>query len=319
VPSLRKAIALALLGMLAGAAATLLLSTDSGYQSWAYHYFREDYAKAGWVYDRMISAPRPTDNLFVGSSHMLNAIDDGLIAKQFATLKAAYNAGIPTSARNLQYLVFRDIVSRNKPRRLFLELRETEERTSHFGFAILARVGDAFGAPASPWWARDVLWMLQRRFEYLSQRFLPPQPSTVRADSPEYGYLPNLHQVPPDQLAHDVAAAAGIKQWRVLPTAFGNLEFRANKLYVEQIAKLCRDDNIELHFLYLPFFGAPRQPIDVAYYERLGLLHLLPEEIAGKLEYWADVTHFNPKGAEAYTRWLIGTALTAGEGENTRR
>jgi len=80
-------------------------------------------------------------------------------------------------------------------------------------------------------------------------------------------------------------------------------------IYVREIARICDELHIELHFLYFPFFGAPPEPALAAFYKRLGTLHLLPGEIRDNLDYWADVTHFNPKGARAYTDWLIGSVL----------
>jgi len=181
-------------GAVVSAAATILLSLGPDYKPWAYRYFREDYTKAAWVYDRLIAAPRPTINLLIGSSHIFNAVDDSQIANSLGSASAAYNAGIPTSARNLQYAVIKDILARNKPRRIFLEVRETEERTSHFGFPILADISEVVSAPMNPWWLRDFVSMLQHRFEYVVTRIPPFRGSKAGLPVPEFGFLPNPHQ-----------------------------------------------------------------------------------------------------------------------------
>ncbi len=308
MPSIRRAVVLLASGAVAVLVATMLLADGADYQPWSYHYFRGDYAKVGWVYERMIAQKNDAENVFMGSSHVLNAVDDELISRRLGP-GSAYNAAIATSGRNLEFVVLRDILARNRPKRLFLEVRETEERTSHFGFAVLGTVSDVIEAPVNPWWPRDTLAMLQHRFEFLLSKLSLAQPSPARGQTPQFGFIPNPDQAAREKLARDAEAMARNKRWRILPRPLGDVEFRANMIYVEQIARLCRDLGIELHFLHLPFAGAPTAPVHAAFYRSLGTLHLLPTAFLTDLQYWSDITHFNAKGAEAYSRWLADDVL----------
>lgn len=288
--------------------AAMLLATGPEYRPWSYHYFRGDYAKVGWVHERMIAQKNDAENIFMGSSHVLNGVDDELISRRLGP-GAAYNAAIATSGRNLEYVVLRDMLARNRPKRLFLEVRETEERTSHFGFAVVGTVSDVIEAPVNPWWPRDALAMLQHRFEFLLSRLSLTTPATASRATPRFGFIPNPDQAAREKLARDADAMARNKRWRVLPKMFGDLEFRANMIYVEQVARLCTELGIELHFLHLPYVGAPSEPAHAAFYRSLGTLHPMPPEFLSDLQYWADITHFNVKGAEAYSRWLADDVL----------
>ncbi len=289
---------------------SLMLVPTAGYRDWAYHYFRGDYLKVGWVYDGMIVAERPVTNLFMGSSHVYNGVDDSQIAKALGTPSAAYNAAIPTSGRDLEYVVLRDILQRNRPKRLFIEVRETEERTSHFGFPILASASDVLTAPPGPSWLSNFLQALQYRFEYLTSRVpLLRREDPVRSQTHEFGFVPNPHQEARDVLLRREEEMKRTKRWRVLPNAFGDLEFAASEDYLLKLSQLCRAQGIELHFLYLPFLGAPREPAQLAFYRRIGTLHEMPDSIRNDARYWSDITHFNATGAKAYTQWLIETVL----------
>lgn len=297
-------------GIAMAIAVTALASSAVDYKWWAYHYFRGDYVKTGQVYDLMIARPYSVENLFMGSSHTLNGVDDQLIARAFGRQTASYNAAIPTSGRDFEYVVLKDILTRSPPKRLYLEVRETEERTSHFGFPVVASLYQIVTAPPNPWWPRNALYALQYRFEHLTWLLPALRREELAAPSQQnFGYMPAPHQLPYSKVVAEAAETKATKRWHELPAMFGDIEFSANEHYVQEIADLCRREGVELHFIYLPFLGGPAEPLQAKFYRSLGTLHLMPDALRNNPNYFADPTHFNPKGAEAYTRWLIEYVL----------
>ena len=257
------------------------------------------------MFDHLISKPYTVNDLFMGSSHTLNGVDDEVIEQALGS-GASYNAAIPTSGRDFQYVVLKDVLKRGQVQRLFLEVRETEERTSHFGFPIVAQMSDVFTAPPNPWWIKNVTLAIRYRFERLVQLAFPEEKNNlVGVRYSRFGYVPNHVQMAREELVKQADTTFRTKRWRLLPNMFGDLEFAANERYVHHIAELCREKKIELHFLYLPFLRGPQEPAQAHFYRSLGTLHLLPDYIRTNPQYFADPTHLNPLGAAIYTKWVI--------------
>jgi hypothetical protein len=298
-------------GGIALVVATFALTAGPGYREWSYRYFRDDYAKMSWVYDLAIARPLKAENIFMGSSHTYNGVDDSRIAAALGGERAAYNAAIPTEGRDLEFVVLRDILERAKVRRVFIEVRETEERTSHFAFPIVAGVGDILTAPPSPWWPRNLLYSAQSRFEYLVSRIpMLRREGGWEGSAPRFGFVANAHQEARASLEARSDDMKRNKRWHRLPDIFGDAEFSMSITYLRRIAALCREKGIELHFLHLPFLGAPARPAQWDVYAQLGTVHAFPDFLRGDSRYWADVTHLNSEGAKRYTDWLIKNVLT---------
>jgi hypothetical protein len=286
------------------------LTNGAGYREWSYRYFKGDYAKMSWVYEKAIARAASMENLFMGSSHVYNGVNDAQIANVLGDSKAAYNAAIPTEGRDLEFVVLRDILARATVKRLFIEVRETEERSSHFAFPVVASTADILTAPPSPWWPRNFLYSAQSRFEYLVSR-IPAlrRESPWQGSAPMFGFLANVRQKAAAQLEIDSENFKRSKRWRRLPAFLGDTEFAMSVAYLRRISAICRDKGIELHFLHMPFLGAPALPAQAAVYAELGTLHPMPDFLRNDRRYWADVTHLNAEGAKRYTDWLLQNVL----------
>src|ERR1039457_531719 len=118
---------------------------------------KEDCSYQGiWLYDRIHQNTNPADIVFFGSSHTINGINDEIVEKQLNIPSMhIVNFGYCRYGVNIYPVLLKEILRSKKPKILFLEVREDENRYSHPVFPYIADTKDIF--LATPFFNRDLV------------------------------------------------------------------------------------------------------------------------------------------------------------------
>ena len=77
------------------------------------------------------------------------------------------------------------------------------------------------------------------------------------------------------------------------------------RFYIKKINRICQEEGIALHFLFLPEFGTYlEKPRESDFYRQFGKVILPPQKILDNKAYWHDENHLNQAGARALNLWL---------------
>jgi hypothetical protein len=258
-----------------------------------------------WFFDRLHHNPAPADVLFFGSSHTINGIMDERIEKKLnePSLQVV-NFGYCRYGMNIYFVLLKEILKTKKPRSLYLEVREDENRYSHPVFPYIADAKDIF--LSTPFFNRDLvrdyfdsyLYRLKLlKAQYFRQDSLVP----FRTDA--FGYMGSA-----DTAARSIMAKARVDQQKpVIPLSSAGRFFYMTypRFYLEKLAALCRENNIRLHFLYIPQYGSgAKEPLEMATYRKYGEVFFPPRDIFEDPDNWADENHLNRAGASKLSDWV---------------
>ena len=101
---------------------------------------------------------------------------------------------------------------------------------------------------------------------------------------------------------------------------FAGQEFGDERVYVARMADAARARGIRVVFLFLPYYGGPSAIQERDFYQRFGPI-LDASFLSTHPEYYSDVAHLNPAGAEVLTDWLaarVAPMLAATDKRATR-
>ena len=76
-------------------------------------------------------------------------------------------------------------------------------------------------------------------------------------------------------------------------------------MLLNKIARLCRQHQVKLLFLYTPsfaYFDFP--PKELETYQKYGAVWLPPASIFNNKNYWVDDVHLNEAGGKACSEWF---------------
>lgn len=283
------------------------------------------HAKAKWIYERTVLDPTPIDIAFVGTSHTMNGVDaeymQSIVATGGEETPHIVNLAIPNFGRDMHYVISKFLLTNKQVKHLFIEVREIESRDMHPAFHYLADTSDLIDAP---------LIVNTRYAENLAR--LPQRQLALFFDTqfPEF-FNSKTHQASeqiPEHLDRSLYNPDGSFRARVTPleelqkaernwnrvqapkmnrdNKFINyLNFNASFTYIEKIAQLAKQHKVELHFVYIPEYGAQDLPVDMAFYEKLSNVWTFnQDEIFSNTNHWSDHSHLNGNGARALTNAL---------------
>ena len=281
----------------------------------------EAFARLGWIYERIHFDPTPIDLAFVGTSHTMNGVNATLVGAELSRLAGhtvnAVNLAVPQYGRNLHWLIVRDLLLHRKVKTLVLEVCENESRQPHPLFAYTADVADVLGAPLliNLNWFHDIVRLPMRQLQLgvkslfpeefgLRRQFDPARYDGHDVDNTDAVQVHGLalthlrsHRMDPQLLAQQAAAFSAHKQLHMLGAALSDVEWHFPRYYLDKILTLAREQGVQVKFLYLPVFGQPHLPYDMALYQGHGELLLAGDDILSKPEYWFDLNHLNMYGA----------------------
>ncbi len=261
---------------------------------------KDDCANHGiWIYDRIHFNNKNVDIAFLGSSHTMNGINDKLISDKLKT-KEAVNFGYCRFGRNLSYVLLKEIYERKKIKQLILEVTENEEQYSHPVFPFLASSKDVLFP--NPFFNRDIIADIWSHFafkvEMLQETCYNKIPSTPFKTS-DFGML----------IAPDTASVTLLNATKSFENNKSKLEqdFRTNfpRVYLQKIRDFCKENKIQLTFLYLPSYAErATKPVEYQTYRKYGEVLIPPNRILNKQANWFDENHLNQAGADELSLWI---------------
>lgn len=261
--------------------------------------------RGAWIWHRLYADTLPVDIAFLGSSHTIDGIQDTLISSAFdknGTGKIAANLGYCRFGREMLSVIARDLFTRKKPRYVIIEINEEMTRSSHPVYPYYAQTEDVL-APASflqSAYPSNVYEAFLARLSQLRFRLFGGQLSdTIPVSS--FGYGGWSGAASPDELVPPeptVPHAPGI--WR-------SLQNRYPAAWTCQLAELCRQNDAQVFFLYIPSFHDQPVPEEgMELYNQLGQVLVPPAELLREKDCWRDPDHLNNKGSERLSNWLTG-------------
>lgn len=285
-----------------------------------YDTLHQDAARLKYVYERIVDSRTAIDVAFVGTSHIMNGIDDRDIERrlrdQHIDVKVA-NLGVIMPGRDLQLLMVRKLIDKKTPRLIVLEVDEHEPPYGHALAPYVEELADVFCCkffldvhfPAS------VLMFLKRQAVNIPLLFRTEQIAPRKID--DFGWMPIDRVLPAAGSSLIGVSAAGSsassqqrwREWAYRKTAWYGIDV------VKRIRSLAQENGIDVAFLYLPEYAyAKRSSVDLQYYRALGPLLFPPQSVVSNSLNYADGIHLNADGAKALVPFLadqIAALVTA--------
>ncbi|MBN1115982.1 MAG: hypothetical protein JXA77_02170 [Bacteroidales bacterium] len=256
-----------------------------------------------WVYDRIHNNSENIDIAFLGSSHTLNGINDKLISEKLDSLTAV-NFGYCRYGRNFHYDLLQEILSEYKIKKLVVEVREGENRSSHPIYPFIADTKDIFlnNSIAN----REFFYEIWTHHAYKLELFqdkIYDQATKVSIRKDNYGFASH-----PDTASASYLNKRKLKNSNtdtIMSDIQRNIEYKFGRDYQKKIAALCQDNNIEIYYLFLPSFAsACGIPKEFKIYQKFGKLIIPPDSIYDDMDNWWDHGHLNFAGADKISLWL---------------
>ncbi|WP_299248651.1 hypothetical protein [uncultured Cytophaga sp.] len=259
--------------------------------------------QSSWLYDRIVHNKKPVDVVFIGSSHTLNSINDELITSKLKNLICT-NIGYCRLGIDLNYSFAKLIIQHKKPKHIVLEIRESEDRYSHPTFPHLAENKDVL--LPSIFFNKDIISNIWTHYSYnleVSQSRIFKNTTISPFWETNFGFASQN-----DTITKEIISKLKIQE-KVEPNNIFSFEEKFHltfhRSYVKKIAELCKHNNIQLHFLYIPTYGnIDNMPNDYFNYLKYGEVILPPNSIFKNSNNWHDESHLNTTGANQLSLWL---------------
>jgi hypothetical protein len=217
------------------------------------------------------------------------------------------NLGYCRPGRNLQYAVLKDLLRVRLPAHVVLEVGHHEPHYSHPMFPYVADAEDIVGAPVltnkavvSDLWDGVVV-----RFERWRQTLLYDDGDLPPVDERPHAFREQTRRAPIEILERRKRRWAGRAASTSAPGDDTSSRRRFGRHYLDSVIELAKRHDVQVHFLYLPAYGAPWAVMEEeAVYRRHGDLWVPPREIFEEPAHWMDESHLNAFGARKLATWL---------------
>ena len=279
------------------------------------------HARAEWVYDRIHNDPTPVDILIVGPSRTVSDIDplqlqDNLQKNTGMAVHVAH-FGYAEPGVNLPYLMVRETFETKKPKIVIVGVIDQQNRNGHPAFKDLADTKDIIHAPIllNKDYLSDLAFLPMRQLRLAADSVLAPHldfrhvfdPALYAGSEIDVEARYPVHQTTQKSFEQLKASAAEAERKRTrpyLPSSMSEIEFAAQRYYLERIAAIADQHGAKLIFVYLPGFDDLSAPTEMDYYKSLGSVLLGPSDIRTDPSDFFDVDHLNAMGKTQFTTWL---------------
>lgn len=215
------------------------------------------------------------------------------------------NLGYCRLGRNLSYSLLKATLETKQPKHLVLEVREDEDRYSHPIYPHISSSRDVVFPNLI--FNRDYFVDLSNHFLYrlqLQQDLIYGNIVPTEVNNASFGYVYLDGNASPESL--ETRKNRPVKPSVALPTHERDFHMQFPRRYLAKIKQLCSENNIQLHFLYMPSYASRvHTPKELATYETLGNVLLPPDSIFANTAHWYDLHHFNKPGARQLSNWLV--------------
>ncbi|MEW6352128.1 MAG: hypothetical protein AB1646_24005 [Thermodesulfobacteriota bacterium] len=297
-------------------------------------YCRTDYGKYLWIGRELAQSPKEYAYVFVGSSHMLHAIDAATVGTDLAgSPDAAINAATSWLGRDTSCLVARDFVKHHRVRNLVVECTLQEYAGSHQFFSFLCLPEDVIRHAYARKLFRAEAWIGNGDYREAT-RFILTNLASVglrgylrlrcRRDCcegarTESEYSQHRGFVPFDGEKDQVSA------WRARQASYDSPPIRHDwdpetvpegkrtTIWHNELTRLAaeaRKQDTRLILLCVPErLNLLSSEGYLRYLSRLGQVMPFPREILADPNLWRDEAHLNVEGARRFTDYFVASEL----------
>jgi len=279
-------------------------------RQFAWNFIKGDCSDYGhWIYNRIYNHPKPIDVAFIGSSVTKSSVNDYYAEHWFGKQTALdwhfANLSFCQFGRNMNYIILKDLFKKRTVKYVVLEIRQDENLGSHPMFPYLADNVSMFETPLflnhkyfSDWYFAGV-----SRIEYWKQKLFYEKQEYEQTES-EYGHA-YWDQIVDSTLLETVRLGELKLHERQEIPMIRAINMRYPKYYLEKMSQLCKANNVELLFLYTPFYGGiDFLPKELETYRKYGEVFIPPPDVFVNKSHWADKAHINISGAKPNSFWF---------------
>lgn len=284
--------------------------------------------KADWIYERLHFDPEPIDVALIGTSRTGNGLSGPDIETAYCKATGrrirVANLSIPETGRNMHYVIAKEAMRTKTPALTIVELNETESRTQHPGFVMLADAGDVLAAPlfVNFSYFADLARLPGRQatlwFNTLGRRAaVRPSFDSTSYQGHDLDRTRELPLIDGRVISRFIASSKSEldeaygrrvrKLSRVirLPSGFRRFEYRLSRLYLKKIEALADANSVGLAYAFIPAWREGRLPDEIKTVLEIDRPVIdLGGAIATDPGKWMDATHVNAWGAmEASARF----------------
>lgn len=277
--------------------------------------------KSDWVYERLHFDPTPIDIALIGTSRTAGGISGPLVEREYCRLTQRKihiaNLAIPSTGRNMHYVLAREAIRQKNPQLILLELNEIESRRLHPGFIFLADARDVISAPVfiNTNFLSDLIRLPGRQIELFIRDVFGNAPIRSTFDQSRYSgahhdLTATLISIDGREQSRDLYRSAqemdrlyeerkaAQQRTYLLPAYLHQLEYRLPRYYVNKIRAAAAKAHSNVAFVHVPAYRAPDLPPYVTKELQITEPILnLASDAALDPNNWIDATHFNQHGA----------------------
>jgi len=254
-----------------------------------------------FMYNALYTDSSQIDAALFGSSKTMNGVNDSLM-NSFNNAHFL-NLGYCRFGRNLDYFFINEFCKKHHPKKIILEVRETEGDNTHALSPFFLSVSSISEGVVSG--RTEVFEDLYNKWlcnlKYLRTKLFHKE---IKMDT-----LKIKHGFWYGNKETDIQALIikknkdSIERITNQPT-YSKMNSNSNYYFIK-LKKLCSEKRIELYFLYLPSYGnLSKQPAQKKDYETFGKVLIPPDSIVCKSTNFSDYNHLNKQGADILSLWL---------------
>ncbi len=276
----------------------------------AYNFIQGDCSGHGkWLYDRMYENNAGIDIAFLGSSATWNAIDDSaltsLLSERFNRPVQVANLGYCRLGTPLYSMLIEELIRTKKPKHIIVELIHRPAMSSHPMWGYLASTKQVLSPPTMFYQAypTDLIKALTVRWEMLRAKLIPER--EYRPGLSPFAVTRDPNVVDQDEMER-IRKSRSDKNDLKRETFQEKLTFYLHWKNIDRIHQLCRDNGIQLSFVFINRFGRTLSlPRFYERYAAYGDVWLPPESVIQDPTNYFDPGHLNAKGASALTPFIF--------------
>lgn len=278
----------------------LLLPIDKKYQ---YSFVKNACTlKSNYIFHRLYEDSLPLDVVFLGSSHTMCGINDSIVQKTLHDQGRQFqvsNMGFCRLGRDMEYLIFKDIIRHKKPELLVLEVRQDEPELSHPDFGYMADISDVLAPPMilNRSYFPDLANAFTVRLNYTRDILSHKDYNTPYA-APYLAFLEKNIIADTADLYKEVRFRWNRYYSHPRSAWADDLMTRYPKSYIQKIMALAKENQVKVVMLYIPNFGYPfHQPKELTYYRQMADVILMPQSFFDDEKNWMEAEHLNCNAA----------------------
>ena len=322
---------LGILGMAITLAITACFIPDNPYLRFQNLKADNQFRNLQWIYERIHFDITPFDVVFIGPSNILLGIDSRRMNDDLhrrGLTADAVNFSIPSSGRNLNYVIIKEIYkTQRRPKLLLIGLTDKPGRFfGHPVFKYFAEVGDVAEAAflINLSYLPDLSYLPFRQMKLTAMQRSPkifdvrPRFDPVQYHGSDYDpgswwreltARITLKQLKAEHANLREKYLKDVSEWKkgnhppIFPATAADIEFGVDNFYIRKIVALAQENGTKIGFLYIPIFHGPAKALEDQFYSQYGPV-LNADFVTDRHELFADFRHLNDAGAIVVTDWL---------------